>query len=279
MKKIFQTAPLRYVVPIFFVSMIAPYFFEELLFPNRIIIDDASIESLLAMIAAYIVPMIVLWIIWCREQTLPEVFGSIPKKQECIQLASLGIPLVALGFLTLYLLFYPLSLSHPEFVESWVLDMPEILKPMDSPADVRFNLANILVVVILAPILEEFVFRGFILGRLHKKIGMFWSIIITSILFAILHGEVLGAFIFSVFVCLIRFKFASLIAPIIVHISNNLLVTILVFIDQFIFNNVYEYTIEEFQSYWRWSFIGLVIGVPWLYWYYKNNLTKVYNSR
>jgi len=86
--------------------------------------------------------------------------------------------------------------------------------------------------VILPPIAEEIVMRGFIYGSLRKWLKPLWAILITSAIFAAAHLPEGGAggplwigaldtFILSIFLCLLREKTRRLYASIVLHALKN----------------------------------------------------------
>ena len=68
---------------------------------------------------------------------------------------------------------------------------------------VFYLLIEIVMITILAPIVEEFFFRGVILQRLIKKTSIWGGILISSLLFGILHADIIGAFVFGVIAALV----------------------------------------------------------------------------
>ncbi len=85
---------------------------------------------------------------------------------------------------------------------------------------------NLLSGVIMAPIIEEFIFRGVILHRISKKWGLCVGTIVSSVIFGILHIEVaiIGAFITGLICCFLYLKYKSILVPILFHFLNNLFV-------------------------------------------------------
>jgi len=82
----------------------------------------------------------------------------------------------------------------------------------------------VLVAIVLVPIVEEFLFRGYLYGALKRGIGMVGAIGVTSLLFALIHGHVPSLAVFFVLaVCLgIAFeKSGSLIVPMAMHSLFN----------------------------------------------------------
>jgi len=78
---------------------------------------------------------------------------------------------------------------------------------------------------ILGPILEELLFRGIIYNKLKNFNTKMNSIVLTSIIFALFHHtivQILYAFCLSFILIYFYEKFKNIIAPIIVHISSNI---------------------------------------------------------
>jgi membrane protease YdiL (CAAX protease family) len=78
-----------------------------------------------------------------------------------------------------------------------------------------------LMLVVLAPLVEETLFRGILLNRWAVKWGLTKAILISAGAFAILHVDLVGAFIFGVCMALLYKRTSTLWAPIIVHASYN----------------------------------------------------------
>ena len=84
------------------------------------------------------------------------------------------------------------------------------------------TLQFLLVFTVMAPVLEELVFRGLLFRAWERQWGWFPAMIATSVVFGLYHPFFLSAFLESiVFVCLLR-RTGTLWAPIIVHGAANL---------------------------------------------------------
>lgn len=79
------------------------------------------------------------------------------------------------------------------------------------------------IIAIVAPIAEEFVFRGVMLNELMGLFGFWKGIGFTSLIFAVFHINLFGAFLFAVLASLLYVKTRNLLAPILLHIANNTL--------------------------------------------------------
>ena len=275
MDGIFAHARLRHVIAIYLVASFVPYALVDSFTTMDDVTPQVSLGSGIVDVIAQVSVFAALWLTWCAQSTPGAVLGQTVNRADARELIWLGVPLVAASVFTLYLLYIPLFYAVPGFVEFWLIDMPQMLAPADAPNTLQTNLVVALSVVVVAPIVEELLFRGFILGRLGAKYGFGRAIIISSLIFGLLHVDVLGAFLFGVVVSLVRLKYDSLIAPTLIHISNNAIAVAWSAFDLYILEAQYEYTMEEFLAYWWWAPLGFAIGVPWLYRYYQRELVQV----
>ena len=90
---------------------------------------------------------------------------------------------------------------------------------------------------LIAPIAEEIIFRGFLYGKLRETISGKWSmllsILITSVLFGILHGQWnvgVNVFAMSIILCGLREITGTIYSGIILHIIKNTVAFILLYI-------------------------------------------------
>lgn len=82
--------------------------------------------------------------------------------------------------------------------------------------------------IILAPIVEELIFRGVILNRLKIKFNITSAIFISSIIFSVLHFDlnIIGRLIFGALSAILFFQTGNIINCIILHALNNISVLI-----------------------------------------------------
>lgn len=87
--------------------------------------------------------------------------------------------------------------------------------------------------IIIAPLAEELLFRGFLYGVLRKEVGVLLSVVLTSALFGFAHGQWnvgIDVAMLSVVLCVLREKTGSVWAGVVLHASKNLLAYVLLFI-------------------------------------------------
>jgi uncharacterized protein len=154
-----------------------------------------------------------------------------------------------------WVLFLPISFLAPGFVQKWAFDNAALLSPTTLPV----WCGQFMVAVVVAPIIEETLFRGLLLQRWAFKYGTMSAVIGSSALFAVGHVEVLGHFVFGVAMCALYLRTRSLWVSIAAHALNNFLASV------FMLPSVVapgsgpeDMTLASFQSQW---WVGLAIGV------------------
>lgn len=169
--------------------------------------------------------LLLLWVLDKMEKYhlgLWELVAPLPRGHRWIsQILVLigGTVLFSVG--TGILILYAESFFFPVHVQETLA-----YHPLRSTAGATAHLHRIvwgIIVVILAPITEELVFRGIILRRLAVKWPIKYAIIGSSLLFGIVHGEegVLGAFAAGMILAVLYLKTRTLIVPIFMHMLNN----------------------------------------------------------
>ena len=121
-------------------------------------------------------------------------------------------------FLSLFIILeeiymFAIGLEMPEGFITFMLSEPLIL--------------GIISVIIIAPIIEEFLFRGFLFSQLARtRLGGWGSVSLSSLLWTIIHFQyepliLMVLFIFGIFLGYIRMAYNSLALPIALHAVNN----------------------------------------------------------
>lgn len=91
--------------------------------------------------------------------------------------------------------------------------------------------------VIIAPLCEELIFRGFLLKPL-RKYGDFTAVLVSAVIFALFHGNVdqlAYALISGIFLGIIAVRSNSILPSIILHSANNLIVSVISYMPKDIF--------------------------------------------
>lgn len=174
------------------------------------------------------------------------------------------------GFNTVTL--YNLSFILPKYVESSINEKPFA------------NISEMILwgfsIMLLAPLIEEFFFRGIILSKWSIKWGVKTGILTSSLLFAIIHFrfDIIPLFITGIILSILYFRTRCLLTSMLFHFLHNTTVTILNIIDYFSTSEIkrnafvsikdYQASIQPLLSQ---RVILIAISIPFLiYFIYKN---------
>ncbi len=195
---------------------------------------------------------------------LSYLLGPWPHQLAWLQLLWLvvGVFLFSLG--AFQLSYLALSLVAPTWVEA-SLQQSLLLSAEQAASPRLYNGLMLFSVVVVAPITEEFIFRGVLLHRWGTKWGVGPAIFLTSVLFGLLHANVIGLFVFGVVTALLYLSTRSLIVPIVAHAINNAiasgveLLTALTTPEDLAIN-----TLAEFRASWWLGVLCLLVSAPWV---------------
>lgn len=192
------------------------------------IFASAPAQFLFILLAEAVVIWLVFWILRSRGLNFASIgFGRRPKWRD------LGIAFIAYAafFLLIAVLFAALIALVPE------------LKPkLEQPQDVGFQflaspmdrILAFLALVVLAPIGEEILVRGYMFSALRSRWRFLPAAIVTSIVFGAAHlqpettgalvwGAALATTVLSLVLVYLRERTGALYSGILVHAFNNLL--------------------------------------------------------
>ena len=102
---------------------------------------------------------------------------------------------------------------------------------MDSGFGILAYVLDFILAVVIAPISEELLYRGVLFNRLKIRKGVYWGLLISSVIFGIGHyyGEdpfmhVISAMIFGMLMCALYLKTDNIMICMAVHFLSNLFV-------------------------------------------------------
>ena len=155
------------------------------------------------------------------------LFYKILKKpftERCLinhQPIGVYIRAIALGFVGQYAINLILGLLMSVMPQSWIdaLEQNNAAITNSSPA------AMFVATVIAAPLLEEIMCRSLMLGSLREGMPKWWAIVVSSIIFGVLHGNPIGiiyATLFGILLGWLTTRFNSVVPSILCHMAFNL---------------------------------------------------------
>lgn len=259
----------RWVILLTIAGFVAPLIVGSLVWPEAMDAEGPTVETAILGCVSYVLIGVALWGLLRR---IGADDHQLPGQADFWRYAALGLPMVGLAFAGAYLLFLPLSHVAPGLVTWWLLEIPPTFLWKAGPEAAIANAATVVTLVLLAPVVEELVFRGFLLNRWAAKYGMRVGIGLSAASFAVLHSEILGTVVFAVVMSRVYLRTRSLAGPIIVHMSNNALVCLLTLAGGILSGGEPPLTLREFQSTWWLGLLGGAVGVPWVLWYGRKHL-------
>ncbi|NER21065.1 MAG: CPBP family intramembrane metalloprotease [Symploca sp. SIO1C2] len=191
------------------------------------------------------------------------LIGKVPPNYRWLPTIGIVINILLFSLGSGQLLFYLLSFVAPGFVES-ILNEQIFLSGSDNFAPALSNILAVITVVVVAPITEELLFRGILLHRWTAKWGITPALLLTSLVFGILHANLVGLSVFGLMMALLYLKTRTLIVPIICHALNNLVAIGLELLPKDASNTNPADILEQLNSYWWVGMVYVVLSAPWL---------------
>lgn len=187
-----------------------------------------------------------------------------PEKKNRWLLLLIVIPLILLSLGTHWfwnILQLEIIPGYWEAKQEWISQIP-LIDQNSGPFGIIILTFS---AVVIAPLAEELLFRGVLFDKISHKWNPLTGITVTSILFAVLHMNPLGAFFFSWALCLIYLQCRSLLIPIFCHALNNL---IAVYLALGAFSEVsFLENRDQFYSQAWFGITLLLIGTVWMAWF------------
>lgn len=231
----------------------------------RLFVQDDNLFGELTASAFYLAAAV--WLVcnfYAGQIELSRLFGPFPQTRDHWSCVALFLPLAGFGYGTLFLIGYLLSFFAPSLVEA------ELSSSQDMPVEylqwTGIGLYRMLEAAIIAPVIEEILFRGVLLHRWAERWSVKTSVVVSSFLFALLHMQVVGAignFVFGAVLAGVYLHTRSLLVPIFIHILNN---SVIVITSMFLKEEP-AYTVHQLYADAWTGWIALFISVPWLMWF------------
>ncbi|WP_373542207.1 lysostaphin resistance A-like protein [Chamaesiphon sp.] len=168
------------------------------------------------------------WICYRCQQVgidLLQVIGKPDRQVRWWQIIGLAVAGVIFSLASFIVFLGLISYLFPQFTEQVLVSITSrnSLTPSadDTPLD---RLLVFLMLVVVAPLAEELIFRGVILHRWAQKWSLPTSVIVTSLVFGFLHINPIGISMFGLVLALLYLKTKTLWVPIAAHAINNFIV-------------------------------------------------------
>ena len=209
-----------------------------------------------------------------RQQIkVKRLIGHLPNHYPWLPTLGIVISILLFSLGSGQLFYYALSFSNPTLVES-LLKQKTFLSGSETVTPLFHNLLIIFTILIVAPVTEEFIFRGVLLHRWTAKWGVTPALLISALLFGLLHANIVGLFVFGLMMAVLYLKTRTLIVPIICHALNNLVAVGLELASQNSGTTEKFDVLTELRAYWWVGVVYIVLSAPWLITFLYNNWPK-----
>ena len=259
--------------PIFFAIGFLGILFDlpELLDSSQINFADPLFSSIFINLFFYLFTL--LWLFYYRVRSkfkLGYLLGELTAIKRHSRLLLMVVPMMVFSAGTVQVLFYLLFLVSPK-TASDLASQNLLLTANETNYPLLYNALEIIFIVIVAPILEEVLFRGIFIHRWSTKWSIATATIVSSIVFGCLHLDFIGASIAGFILALTYLKTRSLLVPIAIHLLNNLIAILLSLFYLLYSNQGTDSVAEQIKSYWWQGAIAIAISLPWLIIFFRNN--------
>lgn len=192
------------------------------------------------------------------------VIGDVPQNYNWLGSAWL-VPVAIIFSLSAFIvLFYLLSLLAPNFVEQLLKNVAET-PTVENSNSFASNVLTTIAFCFVAPITEEFLFRGIILQRWATKWGISAGLLSSSLLFGFLHPQnPIGLSLLGIVLGILYIKTRSLVVPIVFHALNNILAVSTQLLPNDSSSYKPEESLQSLISYWWIGLLLMAISLPFL---------------
>lgn len=183
------------------------------------VINEALLQAVLTGVIYALSLALVIWLPWQlrRSKTTRKMLGI----QRLPSWLEVGVsPLVFIG--------YMICSGIAVYLFMQLVPQIDMLQEQDvgfAGLGMRYEyLLAFLALVVIAPVAEELLFRGYMYDKLKKFGGTYIAILVVSLVFGALHGQwnvAIDTFVLSVVLCLAREWTGTIWIPILVHMIKN----------------------------------------------------------
>ena len=182
--------------------------------------------SLCSCLAVFAVMFVIAKLLSIKKEPLIKINKLDPGQVIALVVIALGM----LGFVTLYIIVADKIAAYLESLKDAMAEYRESVDRFsDTPQIVVPAWDSILYVIALCfvvPVSEEMTFRGVVFGQLRREFGPWVSVLISAVLFGIMHGisvHIGYAIVCGIIIAACYHLTDSIIAPILLHAIFNII--------------------------------------------------------
>ena len=234
----------------------------------------------LLILSGWLYGLFVAWGLWKTARNRVDfgsLIGRIPMAYRWRSVFVVVALLIVFSFSTFWITLYWLAVNVPEAAEFFATGELFATGEFTEYAGL-YNIAVVVLVVLVAPVVEEFIFRGLLLTRWSLRWGTTSGILVSSLLFALLHTDPVGAFAFGVVLSLLYIRTRTLLVPMIAHGLNNLLAVVFSALALTVEAEETVSLVDDLESGLTVAVVGAIVTLPLVIWYVVRNWPRAGES-
>ena len=150
--------------------------------------------------------------------------------QRPMSLGDIGLGVA--GYIVYFIILIAITMVVAKLIPGYVADQPQ-----DIGVTSLYGLERLIgffVFVMVAPLVEEVIMRGFLYGKLRQaKMPVWPAALIVSVIFGALHGQwnvAIDTFILSMVACYLREATGTIWPGVVIHMTKNAIAFVLLFV-------------------------------------------------
>lgn len=179
--------------------------------------DGKAVRNLAVVIIKSVILLVLLIVGKVNKKIVFERIADFKKKFKFKEIILIVITQILISLALAHIISSIMYVVNPE-------KAIEIMETKLFSEDTVFQLfLAVIIATIIAPLLEEIVFRRILFTRFSRKIGILGGAIVSSVLFGLLHLELamIGAMVFGVTCCILYRKYNNILISMSMHFINN----------------------------------------------------------
>lgn len=190
---------------------------------------NSSIVQFWASVVAYVLALVIILGIFTAIRNSTKGLTKLLAISKRPQLNAIFY--VVIGYGTYFLLSFTSMLLAQSLISGFSIDQKQEVGFEQLGTQVEYIMAFIALVV-LAPIVEETIFRGFLFTQIRQNYNFWVSAVIVSLVFGLVHLQWnvgMDVFALSLVLCFLREKTGSIWAGVGLHMVKNILAFAILF--------------------------------------------------
>lgn len=190
---------------------------------SKVDFDNITLNFIFLIVSAAVMLMVIMAFVKIRGgkiRSLGLVRASLPSYLWVLPAMGAYLSILLIGFKLVEVLFPNID-----------LDQLQDIAFLSAQGNIEMLLAFV-ALIIIAPISEEITFRGFLFGGLKKKLGWIGAAVISSLVFALVHGQLnvaIDTFLLGLVLAWLYRKTKSIWPSIALHAIKNSIAFYLLF--------------------------------------------------